>query len=114
MGAVRLSLYLLYFRSCGSLFPLNGNITAIYRKVKKKDLWNCKPVSLTSVPDKIMEQILLETLQRYMENKEVTGKRQHGFIKGKSYLANLMAFCDCVTALADNRRAISILYIALV
>lgn len=91
-----------------------GNISPILKKGKKGDPGDYRPVSVTSVPDKIMEQILLETLQRYMENKEVTGKRQHGFIKGKSYLANLMAFCDCVTALADNRRAISILYIALV
>ena len=69
-----------------------GEVTPIFKKGTKDDLGNCWAASLASVPEEIVEQILLEALQGHMEDREVKWDNRHGFSKGRSCLNNLLAF----------------------
>ncbi|KFO07208.1 hypothetical protein N312_02923, partial [Balearica regulorum gibbericeps] len=48
-----------------------GNIPSIFKKDNKEDPGNYKPVSLLSVPSKIMEQFLLEVRSKHKEDRDV-------------------------------------------
>ena len=57
-----------------------ANIIPIYKKGVREDPGNCRPVSLTSVPGKIME-IMLGDIGRHLKNNAIIGHSQHGFKK---------------------------------
>ncbi|KGL95187.1 hypothetical protein N301_09589, partial [Charadrius vociferus] len=47
------------------------NVTPVLKKGKKDDLGNYRPVSLTSVPGKMMEQLVLGVISKHLDEKKV-------------------------------------------
>ena len=47
-----------------------ANVTPIFKKGKEDDPGNYRLVSLTSIPGKVMEQLILETILQVHEQQE--------------------------------------------
>ncbi|KAK4815887.1 hypothetical protein QYF61_009938 [Mycteria americana] len=88
-----------------------ANVTPIFKKGRKEDPGNYRPVSLTSVPGKLMEQIILSAITRHVENNQGIRPSQHGFRKGRSCLTNLISFYDKVTRLVDEGKSVDVVYL---
>ncbi|KAK4823485.1 LOW QUALITY PROTEIN: hypothetical protein QYF61_002549 [Mycteria americana] len=88
-----------------------ANVTPIYKKGQKEDPGNYRPVSLTSVPGKLMEQIIFSAITGHVENNQGIKPSQHGFRKGRSCLTNLISFYDKVTRLVDEGKAMDVVYL---
>ncbi|KAK4806242.1 LOW QUALITY PROTEIN: hypothetical protein QYF61_013386 [Mycteria americana] len=88
-----------------------ANVTPIYKKGRKENPGNYRPVSLTSVPWKVMEQIILSAITWHVQDNQVIRPSLHGFRKGKSCLTNLISFYDKVTCLVDEGKAVDVIYL---
>ena len=74
-----------------------ADVTPIYNKGHKEDPRNYRAVSLTSVPGKVMEQIIMGEITWHMHGTQGIRPSQHGFMKGRSCLTNFISFNDWVT-----------------
>ncbi|CAM4715659.1 unnamed protein product, partial [Lepidochelys kempii] len=88
-----------------------ANVVPIFKKGKEEDPGNYRPVSLTSVPGKIMEQVLKESILKHLEERKVIRNSQHGFTKDKSCLTNLIAFYDKITGSVDEGKVVDVLFL---
>ncbi|KAK4833083.1 LOW QUALITY PROTEIN: hypothetical protein QYF61_027745 [Mycteria americana] len=92
---------------------LTGEVPVDWRLAngRKEDLGNYRPVSLTSVLVKLMEQFILSAITQHIEDNQGIKSSQHGFRKGRSCLTNLISFYDKVTHLVDEGKAVDVVYL---
>jgi len=88
-----------------------ANVNPVFKKDKKEDPENYRPVSLASVPGKVMEQLVLDAISKQSEEKKVIRSGQHEFNKGNSCMTNLKAFYDVMTDWVDAGRAVDAVYL---
>lgn len=53
-----------------------ANTVLIFKKVKKKEPGNCRPVGLTSVPGKITEKVILGVIEKPLRDNRDIGHSQ--------------------------------------
>ena len=88
-----------------------AHISPVFKKGSKSDPSNYRPISLTSVPCKLMESILKDRIVSFIESGDGFNKFQHGFIKGKSCLTNLLETFEAWTTALDDGYDVDMVYL---
>jgi len=83
----------------------------IYKQGWREDLGNYRPVSLTSVPGKIMEGFIQSELTGHVKDNQEIRPSQHALMKRRSCFTNLISFYDLVTHLEDEGKAVDVIYL---
>src|SRR5688572_23844691 len=67
-------------------------VTPLFKKGSKSETNNYRPVSLTCIICKVLEQIIKGRMVEHLNKYEITKNSQHGFMKGRSCLTNLLDY----------------------
>ena len=86
-------------------------MTPLFRKGGRQKAGNYRPVSLTSVIGKMLQSIIKEEIARHLDINCPIGKTQHGFMKGRPCLTNLVEFFEDVTSSVDNGKPVDVVYL---
>ncbi|PKU40252.1 rna-directed dna polymerase from mobile element jockey-like [Limosa lapponica baueri] len=83
-----------------------ADVMPIHKKGPQDDLGNSRPVSVTLVSGKVMEHIILS----YVAHEGHPGNQAQP-ARGRSCLTNLISFCDKVTRLVGEGKAVDVVYL---
>lgn len=75
-----------------------ANVTAIHKKGPATDPANYRPISLTSVPCKILERFIRRAITNHLVHFDLLAKQQHGFVEKKSCTTNILESMDYITS----------------
>ena len=88
-----------------------GMVVPIYKKGDKHDPGNYRPVSLTSVPCKILESLIRDELMQYLTTHNLLAEEQHGFHPGRSCNSQLLETVDAWSRLLESGTPIDVVYL---
>lgn len=81
----------------------NANVSPIFKKGNRSDPSNYRPVSLTSIPCKLLEHIIHSNMMKHFENHNVLNDEQHGFRKGRSCETQLSLTVNDLAKILDKQ-----------
>jgi len=88
-----------------------ADVTPVFKKGSKCNANNYRPISLTSVPGKIMERILREAIMDHLQKNNLILPTQHGFLPKKSTVSNLIEYLEEITSMLDAGLPVDAVYI---
>ena len=74
-----------------------ANIIPLFKKGYRNKSVNYRPVSLTSVICKLLETIIRDHMMDFLIKRKLINPSQHGFLKAKSCLTNVLCFLEEIT-----------------
>ncbi len=89
----------------------SANITSLFKKGRRSDSQNYRPISLTSIVCKMLESLIKDEIVRHLDKFKLIKDSQHGFTKGRSCLTNLLEFFEEVTRILDEGQPVDVIYL---
>ena len=89
----------------------NANVCPLFKKGRRDNVENYRPVSLTSIVGKLCESIIKDSIVKHLEEHRLLRNSQHGFTSGKSCLTNLLEFFESVTKELDEGNNVDLVYL---
>jgi len=83
----------------------------IFKKGNKHDASNYRPVSLTSVPCKVLESLIRDTVVARVDKQGFYDDCQHGFVKGWSTHTNLLETLEAWTRIIEEGLELDVIYL---
>ena len=88
-----------------------ANFISIFKKGLKTEAGNYRPVSLTSVPCKVMESVLRDKMLKHLDTNDLLSHNQHGFTKNRSCLTNLLETLEEWTQALDEGHGVDAIFL---
>ena len=88
-----------------------ARVVPIFKKGSRSKASNYRPVSLTSVPCKVMESLIRDAVLSHVNNKKLLSSEQHGFTSGRSCMTNLLVTLEDITRSLDEGLGVDIIYL---
>ena len=74
-----------------------AQISPIFKKGSRSAPGNYRPISLTSIPCKLMERMVRDVMMDHLYSNNVITLEQHGFVLRKSVVTNLLETVDRIS-----------------
>ena len=88
-----------------------ANIIPLLKKCSRNKSVHYRPVSLTSVICKLLETIIRDHMMDFLVKHKLINTSQHGFLKARSCLTNLLCFFEEITKWVDDGSPVDVIYL---